>query len=180
MRALVLLVAFVVVPLLELLVIAQVSGQIGLVPTLLALLLVSVVGAWLVKREGARAWRHFRERLAAGGAPTEEVVDGALVLVGGTLLLTPGFLTDLLGFSLVFPPSRALWNGVVRRRARGSFMTLVVGRAGSFPGGGASSGGASGGSGRAGPAGRGAGGSARADGARVVDAEVLGVERRRE
>lgn len=165
MRALVLLVAFVVVPLLELLVIAQVSGQIGLVPTLLALLLVSVVGAWLVKREGARAWRHFRERLAAGGAPTEEVVDGALVLVGGTLLLTPGFLTDLLGFSLVFPPTRALWNSLVRRRARGSFMGLVVGRAG-----GATDD----------ARGDGRGDSSRARGSRVVDAEVLGVERQRD
>lgn len=168
MRALALLVAFVVVPLLELFVIAQVSGQIGLLPTLAILLLVSCVGAWLVKREGARAWRHFRDRLSAGGAPTTEVVDGALVLVGGTLLLTPGFLTDLFGFSLVFPPTRALWNGVVRRRAKGSIMTLVVGR---------SAGERVDGLGGA-PRGRSRSGGA-AD-SQVVDAEVLGVERQRD
>ncbi|MPZ71824.1 MAG: FxsA family protein [Nitriliruptorales bacterium] len=115
-----LFVAFIVVPLAELYVISRVGGWIGLPATLVILLAVSVAGAWLVKREGRAAWRRFREALGAR-VPTVEVVDGALVLIGGTLLLTPGFLTDAVGLALVIPPSRALANRAVRSRVRHSF-----------------------------------------------------------
>lgn len=118
--AAVLLVAFIVIPLLELWVIARVGGMIGLFPTLVILLAVSIAGAWLVKREGRAAWRRFRDSLGTK-VPATEVVDGALVLIGGTLLLTPGFLTDAVGLLLVVPPSRALVNRAVRARVRRSF-----------------------------------------------------------
>lgn len=119
---LVLFAAFVVVPLLELYVILELAAPaIGLSQTIAILLGVSVAGAALVRHEGVRAWRRFREALAQSRIPAEEVVDGALVLVGGTLLLTPGFITDVVGLLLVLPPTRALGNRLVRRRVRRAF-----------------------------------------------------------
>jgi UPF0716 protein FxsA len=115
-----LLIAFIVVPVLELWIISLVADRIQLLPTLGLLLVVSVVGAWLVKREGRAAWNRFRDALGQR-IPSVEVVDGALVLVGGTLLLTPGFLTDAVGLLLVIPPSRAVANRMIRSRVRGTF-----------------------------------------------------------
>ncbi len=122
---LLLVVAFIVVPLVELAVILQVGDLIGLWWTIALLLTVSVAGSWLIRREGTRTWTAFRDALARGRPPAVEVVDGALVLVGGALLLTPGFVTDIAGLSLVFPPTRALWNRLIRRRAT-SLLTLRV------------------------------------------------------
>lgn len=112
---------FIVVPLLELWIIVQVGDVIGLGWTILLLLTVSLVGAALVKREGTRAWRRFREALEAARLPAREVTDGALVLLGGALMLTPGFATDVVGLLLVLPPSRAVVGRLVRRRVRVSF-----------------------------------------------------------
>lgn len=109
---LLLLVAFVAVPIIELAVIGAVSGRIGLGWTLLVLVADSVAGAVLVRHEGRRAWQAFRGALAAGRWPADEVVQGALVLVGGALLLTPGFVTDGVGLLLVLPwtrPTIARW-----------------------------------------------------------------------
>lgn len=118
-----LLVGFLAVPLIELYVIVVVARA-TTVPLTLALLFgVSVVGALLVKREGARAWQAFRTTLSAGRAPAREVTDGALVLAGGALLLTPGFVTDAVGLLLVLPPTRA----VVRRMLTGWFAGRLVG-----------------------------------------------------
>lgn len=106
--AVVLFVAFIVVPLAEIWVIAQVGRLIGLPLTLGLLLAVSVLGAALVKHEGLRAWRALRVASAAGRLPGREIADGALVLVGGVLLLTPGFITDAVGLLLVIPVTRPL------------------------------------------------------------------------
>ncbi len=103
-----LFVAFLVVPLVELAVIVQVGQQIGAGWTILLLLAVSVAGATLVRREGRESWRRFRAALSAGRLPTQEVLDGALVLCGGALMLTPGFVTDALGLFLMLPAGRAL------------------------------------------------------------------------
>jgi UPF0716 protein FxsA len=116
-----LFVAFVVVPLIELAVIVSVQRVVGLSWTLLALLAMSLLGAVLVKREGLKAWRRFRTAMDEARLPTEEVTDGALVLIGGTLMVTPGFLTDLLGLALVIPPSRMLVNRMLRSRVRAGF-----------------------------------------------------------
>jgi UPF0716 protein FxsA len=116
-----LVVAFLVVPIVELAVILQVGQLIGTLPTVALLLAVSVAGAWLVRREGAAAWRRLRTALAQARMPATEVVDGALVLLGGALLLTPGFVTDALGLLLVVPPTRAVVNRAVRGRVRGAF-----------------------------------------------------------
>lgn len=111
-------VAFVVVPLVELYVIIQTGQVIGVLPTVAILLAVSLAGAWLVRREGTRAWSQLRRALREGRAPTREVVDGALVVFGGALLLTPGFVTDLCGLFFVVPPTRAVASRLIRSRAR--------------------------------------------------------------
>jgi UPF0716 protein FxsA len=110
-----LVVALVVVPLVEIYVLVQVGQVIGALPTIALLVVMSVVGAWLLRREGARTWRAFRDATAAGRVPAREVADGALVIFGGALLLTPGFATDALGLLCVLPPTRA----VLRRALTG-------------------------------------------------------------
>lgn len=115
----VLVVALVVLPLIELYVLIQVGQVIGALWTVVLLLLVSAVGSWLLRREGTRAWNQFRAALSSGRVPTSEVVDGALVVFGGALLLTPGFVSDIAGLLLILPPTRAVVNRLVRSRVRG-------------------------------------------------------------
>lgn len=113
---LLLFVAFIVVPLVELVVIAQVGNVIGFWPTITLLVVDSLIGAYLVRREGRRAWESFRVALSEMRWPGDEVAQGALVLVGGALLLTPGFVTDLAGLLMVLPLSRSGLSRVLRRR----------------------------------------------------------------
>jgi UPF0716 protein FxsA len=107
---LVLLVLFVVVPLAELYVLYQVGSAIGILPTIGLLLLDSILGTLLMKSQGATAWRRFQEATQAGRIPAREVADGALIILGGAFLLTPGFLTDIIGFALLIPPTRAIFR----------------------------------------------------------------------
>jgi UPF0716 protein FxsA len=129
----ILILAFVVVPLAELAVIVAVGDALGLLPTLLLLLVISVAGAWLAKREGLAAWRRFQRAVAEGRVPTVEVADGAMVLLAGALLLTPGFLTDVAGVLLLLPPTRAALRRLVPRlaarrlRRRGGRVVIVDG-----------------------------------------------------
>lgn len=120
---LLLLVLFVVVPIVEIWVIVQVGQAIGIVPTLVLLLADAVVGTWLFRREGRRAWVALREAIAAQRVPAKEVADGALVVLGGAFLLTPGFVTDVIGVLCLLPPTRALLrkalSGLVRARLLG-------------------------------------------------------------
>lgn len=119
-----LVVAFIVVPLVEIYVLIQVGQLIGVLPTVLLLVADSVLGAVLVRREGRRTWTAFRAALSAGRVPAKEVADGALVIFGGALLLTPGFTTDVLGLLCILTPTRAFLRrrltGVVTRRLGGS------------------------------------------------------------
>jgi UPF0716 protein FxsA len=96
-----------VVPIAELYVIVQVGDVIGLPLTLLLLIAVSVLGSVLLKREGAATYFRARDVLARGGIPSKELTDGFLILLGGALLLTPGFLTDIVGLTLILPITRA-------------------------------------------------------------------------
>jgi UPF0716 protein FxsA len=139
---LLLVLVFIVVPIAELFVIIQVGELIGVWPTLLLLLLDAIVGSWLLKREGRAAWRRFNEALAERRMPGKEVADGFLVILGGALLIAPGFLTDILGVLLLIPVTRAVFRRILRRWTVG--RVAIVG----FPGGGASWGF---GSGRGGP-----------------------------
>lgn len=106
----VLIVAFVALPLLEIYVIIQVGQVIGAWWTLALLVLDSIIGGWLVKREGARAWRALREALSAGRMPAGELADAALILIGGTLMLTPGFVSDVVGIVMILPLTRPLFR----------------------------------------------------------------------
>lgn len=104
--ALLLVLAFIVVPLIELFVIIQVGQAIGLVPTIILLFLDAVLGAVLLRSQGRAVWRRFNLALSERRMPHREVFDGVLVIVGGALLLTPGFVTDVFGLLLLIPPSR--------------------------------------------------------------------------
>ena len=123
-----LIVLFILVPLAELYVIFQVGEAIGAIPTILLLAADSLLGAWLMKSQGRVVWRRFNAALAEGRAPTREVFDGVLVIFGGAFLITPGFITDVIGFLLLLPPTRTLIRRAVSRRllARG---TIRVARA---------------------------------------------------
>lgn len=111
MFVLVLVVVFVLVPLAELFVLIQVGEQIGALPTIAILVADSILGAVLLRSQGRGVWRRFNQALAAGRPPAREVLDGGLVIFGGAFLITPGFITDLVGLALLLPPTRA----VVRR-----------------------------------------------------------------
>jgi len=126
-----LVVLFIVVPIAELYVIIQVGQAIGLWPTLALLLADALLGSLLLKHQGRSAWRRFNEALAQRRFPGKEVADGVLVVIGGTLLLTPGFITDIFGLLLLIPPTRAVARRVLRRVTVGRFT--VVGMPGSGP-----------------------------------------------
>src|SRR4051794_39936019 len=121
MPLLALIVVFIVVPLAELYVIIQVGQAIGALPTIAILLLDSVLGSMLLRAQGRVVWRRFNEALAAGRMPHQEVQDGVLVIFGGAFLITPGFITDILGILLLIPltraPIRRLGMRAITRRA---------------------------------------------------------------
>jgi UPF0716 protein FxsA len=115
---LILLILFIALPIAELYVIIQVGQAIGLVPTLAILLLDGFVGAALARSQGRAAWARFNRALAEGRVPAAETFDGAMIILGGALLLAPGFITDAVGFLLLLPPTRALLRGAIARMAR--------------------------------------------------------------
>jgi UPF0716 protein FxsA len=116
---LVLIVLFIVVPIAELYVIIQVGEAIGVLPTIALLIADSVLGSMLMRSQGRSAWRRFNRAIEEGRIPAREVLDGVLVVFGGALLLTPGFLTDILGAVLLVPPTRALVRKLAARRLVG-------------------------------------------------------------
>lgn len=107
--------AFVAVPLLEIWTILQVGQVIGAWWTIALLVADSILGSWLIKREGSRAWSALQQALGNGRMPSRELADGALILVGGTLMLSPGFVTDTVGILLILPFTRPLARRVLAR-----------------------------------------------------------------
>jgi UPF0716 protein FxsA len=107
---------FIVVPIAELAVVIQVGQAIGVWWTIALLIADSILGSVLMRAQGRATWRRFNETLHAGRVPAREVVDGGLVMFGGLLLLTPGFITDILGLLLLIPPTRAVVRRVLQRR----------------------------------------------------------------
>ena len=112
---------FLVVPVIDLAVLVAVGGRLGFWPTFGIAAASALLGSWLARREGAAAWHRVQRKLTSGGVPGPELIDGVVILVAGTLLITPGFLTDIAGLLGLFPPTRAL----VRRALRGRFETAV-------------------------------------------------------
>jgi UPF0716 protein FxsA len=112
-----LIVLFIVVPIAELYVIIWVVGPVlGAPLTILLLIADSVLGSVLMRSQGRAVWRRFNRTLAEGRMPHREVVDGVLVIFGGALLITPGFISDFFGFLLLLPPTRALFRRLLVRR----------------------------------------------------------------
>lgn len=125
---------FVVIPLLELYLLIQLGQWVGLGPTLALVIATGLGGAFLARREGWRAFRRFGAAAARGEVPTDAALDGLAVLVGGAFLLTPGVLTDVVGFGLLLPPVRALFkrrvvSSLKARVATGGIQFLFYGPA---------------------------------------------------
>lgn len=116
-----LLLLFILLPIAELWLIIEIGGAIGVLPTLALLIVDSLVGAALARSQSRAAWERFNRALAEGRIPAKEVFDGAMIIMGGALLLTPGFITDVFGLVLLIPPTRAVIRG---------FLTRLVGRRG--------------------------------------------------
>lgn len=115
---------FIVVPIVELWVVIQVGQAIGALNTIALLLLVGFLGAWLAKREGLGVWLRFQRQIEAGSVPGREIVDGVLILFAGALLLTPGFVSDVLALLLLLPPVRALIRALLLRRVAGRVIQV--------------------------------------------------------
>jgi UPF0716 protein FxsA len=111
-----LIVLFIALPLAELYVILKVGDAIGAVWTILLLAADSVLGSLLLRSQGRTVWGRFNTALAEGKMPHREVMDGVLVIFGGAFLITPGFITDVIGLLLLLPPTRALIRSQVVRR----------------------------------------------------------------
>jgi UPF0716 protein FxsA len=130
MPALVLIVLFIVVPLAELALIIQVGQAIGVIPTIAILLADSILGGILMRAQGRAAWRRFNEAMSAGRVPHREALDGGLVIFGGALLLTPGFLSDVLGLLLLIPPTRLVARRIVGKLIARRMLVGAVGLGG--------------------------------------------------
>ena len=108
--------AFLAVPLIEIALFIQIGGAIGLWPTLAIVVLTAVLGTWLVRSQGAMALGQLRGSFSRLDDPTEPLAHGAMILVAGALLLTPGFFTDAVGFALLMPPVRSAVFAYLRKR----------------------------------------------------------------
>ena len=107
---------FVIIPIVELMLLIKLGEVVGLLPTLALVVFTGVTGAWLARAEGVRVFFQFQKELASGRIPGQAMLDGISVLIGGAFLLTPGVLTDVFGFSLLFPPSRRWLQKRIRKR----------------------------------------------------------------
>lgn len=119
-----LLIAFIAIPLIEIGLFIKVGGLIGLWPTLAIVLLTAIAGSWLVRMQGAQAMAELRGSLHDLRDPTEPIAHGALILLAGALLLTPGFFTDTLGILLLIPPVRAAVLRYLAARVRVERFTV--------------------------------------------------------
>lgn len=128
---------FVIVPIIELMLLIEVGQAVGLLPTLLLVMTTGIGGALLARAEGVRVFFQFQRELASGRLPGQALLDGISVLIGGAFLLTPGILTDLVGFSLLFPLTRRMLQRRARKAlegqiARGEVQVVTMGSMGGF------------------------------------------------
>lgn len=113
-----LLIAFLLVPLIEIGLFIQVGGAIGLWPTLAIVVITAFAGTWLVRQQGLQAIRNLQSSFSKLEDPTRSLADGAMILISGALLLTPGFFTDAVGFALLMPPVRQAVYTYLRKRVK--------------------------------------------------------------
>jgi UPF0716 protein FxsA len=102
----ILLLIVLIVPFAEIYLLLEVGGIIGAFPTIVLVVFTAVLGSWLLRQQGFATFRRFQESLARGEIPAYEMIEGPLILVGGALLLTPGFITDMIGFACLIPVLR--------------------------------------------------------------------------
>ena|ERR1700757_2328810 len=114
---------FLLWPILELFVLIQVAEAIGILYTLVLLVMSWPLGSWAIRSQGRKAWIAFATAIAEGRTPAREVIDGGLILLGGLLLMIPGFVTDAIGVLFLLPPTRALLRSVTLRSLQN---TLIV------------------------------------------------------
>jgi len=98
--------AFLIIPFVEIYLLLQIGGIVGVFPTIALVVLTAIIGAGLLRQQGLATWQRFQDNLAKGTLPAYEMVEGPILLVGGALLLTPGFFTDIIGFACLIPPVR--------------------------------------------------------------------------
>jgi len=113
-----LLLLFTVVPLVELFLLLVIGRLIGALATIALVIVTGVLGAWLARSQGLRTWVRVRSELQSGRIPTEALLDGLLIFIAGAVLLTPGILTDLMGFALLTPAGRRVVRQAVAQRMR--------------------------------------------------------------
>ena len=106
---------FTIIPVIELYVIIKIGGMIGALNTILIILTTAVIGAYLAKQQGLMVIGNIRQAVQEGWVPGRELLHGLIVLLGGLMLLTPGFITDILGISALIPPIRDLYINLVRK-----------------------------------------------------------------
>ncbi len=109
---------FTIIPVIELALLIKVSSYIGVLNTATIVILTAIIGAYMVKSEGIGVMSRIQRSMEEGIFPAEELIDGMLILIAGTLLLTPGFFTDIIGFLIVFPASRAFIKKIAKRYIR--------------------------------------------------------------
>jgi UPF0716 protein FxsA len=113
---------FTLIPIIELALLLQIGQWIGVTPTIIGIVVTALIGAWLARREGTRAWREVRVSLTSGRVPGEALLGALAVFIGGAMLLTPGILTDVAGLVLLAPPSRSALLSALRRRLERRMM----------------------------------------------------------
>jgi UPF0716 protein FxsA len=123
-----LILVFIVVPIAELYVIFKIGDSIGWALTFGLLIADSLIGSWLLRSQGRAVWRRFSEAMNAGRIPHREVLDGVLVIFGGAFLITPGFITDVVGLFLLLPPTRAVARRILVARFLPAATTRRRGR----------------------------------------------------
>ena len=122
-----LILLFVTVPLVELWLLIWVGGQLGTMATVALVIGTGILGATLARYEGLATLRRFQSRLAAGQLPHQDIIDGLLILMAGAVLLTPGLLTDTVGFLLLVPPVRGVVSRALGKRLEARFMGATLG-----------------------------------------------------
>ena len=121
-----LLLLFITVPLVELYLLLQLADLTGPGVTFLLVIVTGIIGSWLAKREGLIAWRRFHEALAEGRAPSREIQDGLMIVFAAALLLTPGLLTDMVGFTMLVPIGRNLIRKLFLARMFRGFGSVQI------------------------------------------------------
>ena len=122
-----LLILFIGIPLIELVLFYQIGLRIGVPATIATVILTGFLGAALTKRQGLQVLAKYQKALAEGRMPHAEVIEGLMILVAGAVLLTPGFLTDLIGFAMLVPPVRAVVRQIAARYLKGRVNVSVAG-----------------------------------------------------